>query len=405
MRERSTRARKRSAASMWCVSARGGRIIENGVTRVLIDRSVRAQVASPPMPDVIVIGGGFAGVTAAREAALRGRSVLLLEARDRLGGRTWTAPWGDLRIELGGGWVHWHQPHTFSEITRGGLQVDLSPEEEAIGWYVNGGRREGTRRRARRDRRARLEPLRPGRRGRAAEPPRPAAGDRPARAVRPADDRRADRPAGARRRGAGRALGRARVARPRPPGRRRRGQRAALARAVRLQPAPDPVHRRPGDAARRHGVAAPGDPPGGAGRRPPGGAGRGGAPVRRARPGGDAGRRAARGVRGRGRRAAERAGRDRVHPRAVGAQAAGHRARPGVTRHQDLHPRPRPRDHAELDPAAAPVRLPGDRGAVRRRHADADRVRPRRVGVGRQRTSPACSATWTRSCPASRCSR
>ena len=79
------------------------------------------------MPDVIVIGGGFAGVTAAREASLRGRSVLLLEARDRLGGRTWTAPWGDLRIELGGGWVHWHQPHTFSEITRGGLEVDAQP--------------------------------------------------------------------------------------------------------------------------------------------------------------------------------------------------------------------------------------------------------------------------------------
>jgi pseudooxynicotine oxidase len=96
------------------------------------------------MPDVIVIGGGFAGVTAAREAALRGRSVLLLEARDRLGGRTWTAPWGDIPIELGGGWVHWHQPHTFSEITRGGLELDLSPEDEAVGWYVDGSRREGT---------------------------------------------------------------------------------------------------------------------------------------------------------------------------------------------------------------------------------------------------------------------
>ena len=96
------------------------------------------------MPDVIVIGGGFAGVTAAREASLRGRSALLLEARDRLGGRTWTAPWGDLRIELGGGWVHWHQPHTFSEITRGGLEVVLSPEDEDVGWYVNGARREGS---------------------------------------------------------------------------------------------------------------------------------------------------------------------------------------------------------------------------------------------------------------------
>jgi monoamine oxidase len=93
---------------------------------------------------VIVVGGGFAGVTAAREAALRGRSVTLLEARDRLGGRTWTAPWGDGNIEYGGGWVHWHQPHTWSEITRGGLAVELSPNAEVAGWYVGDERRDGT---------------------------------------------------------------------------------------------------------------------------------------------------------------------------------------------------------------------------------------------------------------------
>ena len=70
--------------------------------------------------DVVVIGGGFAGVTAAREAARHGRSVTLLEARDRLGGRTWSAPWNGWQIEYGGAWVHWHQPHTWSEITRAG---------------------------------------------------------------------------------------------------------------------------------------------------------------------------------------------------------------------------------------------------------------------------------------------
>ena len=64
--------------------------------------------------DVIVVGGGFAGVTAARECALRGRRTLLLEARDRLGGRTWSADWNGFPIEYGGAWVHWHQPHTFS---------------------------------------------------------------------------------------------------------------------------------------------------------------------------------------------------------------------------------------------------------------------------------------------------
>jgi monoamine oxidase len=39
--------------------------------------------------DVIVVGAGFAGLTAAREVARAGRSVLVLEARDRVGGRVW----------------------------------------------------------------------------------------------------------------------------------------------------------------------------------------------------------------------------------------------------------------------------------------------------------------------------
>ena len=96
------------------------------------------------MHDVVVVGGGFAGVTAAREAARDGRSVLLLEGRDRLGGRTWTAPWNGHQIEYGGGWVHWHQPHTFSEITRAGLTVELSGDPDVTAWYVGDERRTGT---------------------------------------------------------------------------------------------------------------------------------------------------------------------------------------------------------------------------------------------------------------------
>jgi monoamine oxidase len=95
------------------------------------------------MHDVIVVGGGFAGLTAAREVSLRGRSVLVLEARERLGGRTWSAEWEGLRIEYGGAWVHWHQPHTWSEITRAGLRVELSRDAERAAWYVGDERREG----------------------------------------------------------------------------------------------------------------------------------------------------------------------------------------------------------------------------------------------------------------------
>jgi pseudooxynicotine oxidase len=96
------------------------------------------------MYDVIVVGGGFAGVTAARGAAQRGCSVLLLEARDRLGGRTWTYQWNGSRIEYGGAWVHWHQPHTWSEITRAGLKVELGADSQVAAWYVGDQRRSAT---------------------------------------------------------------------------------------------------------------------------------------------------------------------------------------------------------------------------------------------------------------------
>src|SRR3954470_8301951 len=96
------------------------------------------------MHDVIVIGGGFCGVTAARELALRGRRVLLVEARERLGGRTWSAEWRGLPVEYGGQWVHWHQPHTWAEITRAGLSVDLGSEADEAAWYAGGERRTGT---------------------------------------------------------------------------------------------------------------------------------------------------------------------------------------------------------------------------------------------------------------------
>ena len=79
--------------------------------------------------DTIVIGGGFAGVVAAREVSQAGRDVVLLEGRDRLGGRTWykdDALPGQA-LELGGGWVHWLQPHVFAEITRYGLELTETP--------------------------------------------------------------------------------------------------------------------------------------------------------------------------------------------------------------------------------------------------------------------------------------
>jgi len=84
-----------------------------------------AAEAPAPSPsgcyDVIIIGGGFCGVTAARECRRAGYRTLLLEARNRLGGRTFTADLNGERAEMGGTYVHWSQPYVWSEIKRSGL--------------------------------------------------------------------------------------------------------------------------------------------------------------------------------------------------------------------------------------------------------------------------------------------
>src|ERR1700735_1868094 len=57
-------------------------------------------------PEVLIIGAGVAGLTVARDLTAAGRRVLVLEARDRLGGRIWTHPTPDGPIELGAEFVH-----------------------------------------------------------------------------------------------------------------------------------------------------------------------------------------------------------------------------------------------------------------------------------------------------------
>ncbi len=56
--------------------------------------------------NVLIIGAGAAGLGAAQEALKQGLSALVLEARDRMGGRVDTKQMGDYKVDLGASWIH-----------------------------------------------------------------------------------------------------------------------------------------------------------------------------------------------------------------------------------------------------------------------------------------------------------
>jgi polyamine oxidase len=80
-------------------------------------------------PDVVVVGAGFAGLAAARRLVAAGIAVVVLEARDRLGGRAFTdySTVPGVPLELGAQMVHGRHVVTHSWIAREGLHARPLP--------------------------------------------------------------------------------------------------------------------------------------------------------------------------------------------------------------------------------------------------------------------------------------
>jgi monoamine oxidase len=76
--------------------------------------------------DVLIIGAGAAGLSAARRVAAAGLTVRVVEARGRLGGRAWTARTSSgLAMELGCAWLHSADENELCGLaTRSGLTID-----------------------------------------------------------------------------------------------------------------------------------------------------------------------------------------------------------------------------------------------------------------------------------------
>ncbi len=73
--------------------------------------------------DVVIVGAGAAGLTAANELKKAGLSVAVLEARDRAGGRLWTDVIDGAMLEIGGQWVSPDQDALIETIADLGLET------------------------------------------------------------------------------------------------------------------------------------------------------------------------------------------------------------------------------------------------------------------------------------------
>ena len=81
-------------------------------------------MSSTTRTDVIVVGAGLAGLSAARTVAAAGRGVTVLEARDRVGGRTENGTFSDGQwIELGGQWIGATQNRMYELVAALGLRT------------------------------------------------------------------------------------------------------------------------------------------------------------------------------------------------------------------------------------------------------------------------------------------
>ncbi|MGN6393793.1 MAG: FAD-dependent oxidoreductase, partial [Gemmatimonadales bacterium] len=88
-----------------------------------------------PEADVLVVGAGMAGLAAAERLAARGRHVVIVEARDRIGGRIHTAhdPELDFPVELGAEFVHGRPAELVALIEALGLTLVAVPERHRRG--------------------------------------------------------------------------------------------------------------------------------------------------------------------------------------------------------------------------------------------------------------------------------
>ncbi|HEY7160787.1 MAG TPA: FAD-dependent oxidoreductase, partial [Acidobacteriota bacterium] len=84
--------------------------------------------------DVLIIGAGASGLSAAKELSESGRKVIVLEARNRVGGRIHTLHDEGVPIELGAEFIHGRAPEVLAVLHKAGLRFyDVTDRH----WFIH----------------------------------------------------------------------------------------------------------------------------------------------------------------------------------------------------------------------------------------------------------------------------
>ncbi len=76
--------------------------------------------------DVIIVGAGLSGLRAAYDVQQAGLSCIVLEARDRVGGKTWSVPLASGKgvVDIGAAWINdTNQSFMYALTKRFGIQL------------------------------------------------------------------------------------------------------------------------------------------------------------------------------------------------------------------------------------------------------------------------------------------
>lgn len=135
------RISRRDALKLAAVAIGGAMLACTSRNLLPFNEADSRPAESPDLPadliaetEVLVVGAGMAGLAAARRLQERGYDVIVLEARERIGGRVWTDSSLGIPLDLGASWIHGTQGNPLTALAdqAGARRVGMDYENAVL---------------------------------------------------------------------------------------------------------------------------------------------------------------------------------------------------------------------------------------------------------------------------------